>query len=67
MAATVPFSQSPCPVARSVDLIGDRWMLMNLRDAFDGSRRFSEFQRGLGVARNILAECLKILVDADLF
>nr|WP_314418921.1 helix-turn-helix domain-containing protein [uncultured Erwinia sp.] len=66
MTENIPSSRSPCPVARSVDLIGDRWMLMILRDAFDGSRRFSEFQRGLGVARNILASRLKRLVEADL-
>ncbi|ROR10051.1 helix-turn-helix domain-containing protein [Erwinia sp. JUb26] len=66
MTERTPFSHSPCPVARTVDLIGDRWMLMILRDAFDGSRRFSEFQRGLGVARNILADRLKKLVEADL-
>ncbi|MTD29319.1 winged helix-turn-helix transcriptional regulator [Erwinia sorbitola] len=66
MAERHSLSQAPCPVARSVDLIGDRWMLLILRDAFDGSRRFSEFQRGLGMARNILADRLKRLVEARL-
>lgn len=62
----LPLSQSSCPVARSIDLIGDRWLLMILRDAFDGVRRYSEFQRNLGVARNILADRLKKLVEAEL-
>ena len=56
----------PCPVARSVDLIGDRWALLIVRDAFDGVRRFSEFQRNLGVARNILADRLRRLVEAGI-
>lgn len=55
-----------CPVARSVDLIGDRWSLLIVRDAFDGIRRFSDFQRSLGVARNILADRLRRLVDAGI-
>lgn len=59
-------SDSPCPVARSLDLVGDRWSLLILRDAFDGVRRFGDFQRGLGVARNILTDRLRKLVDADI-
>ncbi len=55
-----------CPVARSVDLIGDRWSLLIVRDAFDGMRRFGDFQRSLGMARNILADRLRKLVDAGL-
>ncbi|MFG1811674.1 winged helix-turn-helix transcriptional regulator [Streptomyces sp. NPDC049040] len=53
---------SDCPVARSVDAIGDWWSLLIVRDAFDGSRRFGEFQRSLGVAKNILAARLRSLV-----
>ncbi|GGY42318.1 winged helix-turn-helix transcriptional regulator [Pseudoduganella albidiflava] len=53
----------PCPVARGVDLVGDRWALLIVRDAFDGVRRFGDFQRGLGVARNILADRLRTLVE----
>lgn len=66
MAERPSLSQSSCPVARSIDLIGDRWLLMILRDAFDGIRRYSEFQRSLGVARNILADRLKKLVETGL-
>jgi len=56
----------PCPVARSVDLVGDRWSLLIVRDAFDGMRRFTDFQRNLGVARNILADRLRRLVEAGI-
>lgn len=59
-----PTSGSPCPVARSVDLIGDRWSLLVVRDAFDGVHRFGDFQRSLGVARNILSDRLRRLVNA---
>lgn len=56
----------PCPVARSVDVIGDHWSLLVVRDAFDGVRRFSDFQRSLGVARNILSDRLRRLTDAGI-
>ncbi|HDS1735092.1 helix-turn-helix domain-containing protein [Pseudomonas sp. BP8] len=55
-----------CPVARALEVIGDRWALMVLRDAFDGLRRFSEFQKNLGLAKNILASRLKLLVESGL-
>lgn len=59
-----PMNDEPCPVARGVDLIGDRWSLLIVRDAFDGMRRFGDFQRSLGMARNILADRLRKLVEA---
>lgn len=59
-------SNEPCPVARSADVIGDRWSLLIVRDAFDGVRRFSDFQRSLNVARNILSDRLRRLVDAGI-
>lgn len=62
MAQRKPLHGSACPVARSVDTMGDRWSLLIVRDAFDGLRRFSEFQRSLGVAKNILADRLRTLV-----
>jgi DNA-binding HxlR family transcriptional regulator len=58
---------SECPVARTLEAIGDRWSLMIIRDAFDGIRRFSEFQKSLGVAKNILASRLKTLVEVGVF
>ena len=64
-----PFTDSAptCPVARSVDLIGDRWSLLIVRDAFDGVRRFGDFQSGLGVARSVLTNRLKHLVQTGIF
>jgi DNA-binding HxlR family transcriptional regulator len=52
----------PCPVARSLDLIGDWWSLLIIRDALAGTRRFSDFQKSLDVAKNILSIRLKGLV-----
>jgi DNA-binding HxlR family transcriptional regulator len=51
-----------CPVARSLDVIGDWWSLLIVRDAFRGLRRFSQFQKSLGLARNILTVRLRGLV-----
>jgi len=59
-------SNELCPVARSLDLVGDRWSLLIVRDAFDGVRRFGDFQKGLGVARNILSDRLRRLVEAGI-
>ncbi|QOT23083.1 MULTISPECIES: helix-turn-helix domain-containing protein [Paenarthrobacter] len=52
-----------CPVARTADLVGDKWTLLIIRDSLDGKRRFSEFQKSLGVAKNILSDRLRLLVD----
>lgn len=49
-----------------MELIGDRWFLLIVRDAFDGMRRFGDFQRSLGVARNILSDRLRKLVEAGI-
>lgn len=56
-----------CPVARAAEVIGDRWSLLIIRDAFDEVRRFSEFQKNLGLAKNILASRLKALVEVGVF
>lgn len=50
-----------CPVARALDVIGDWWSLLIIRDALDGVRRFSEFQTGLGIAKGMLATRLRDL------
>lgn len=52
-----------CPSARALDVIGDWWSLLIVRDAFDGLTRFGEFQRSLGIAKNILAQRLRTLVE----
>ncbi|MFI9306706.1 winged helix-turn-helix transcriptional regulator [Streptomyces triculaminicus] len=51
-----------CPVARTLDLVGDRWSLLVVRDAMDGARSFTEFQRRTGIARNILTDRLRKLI-----
>lgn len=57
------FAKDECPVARSVETVGDWWSLLIIRDAFTGKKRFGEFQKSLGVAKNILTVRLKKLVD----
>ena len=52
-----------CPIARSLDEIGDWWSLLIIRDALLGARRFGEFQKKLGLAKNILTVRLRALVD----
>ena len=56
------FAKDECPVARSVEAVGDWWSLLIVRDALIGKRRFGEFQTSLGVAKNILTARLKKLV-----
>lgn len=51
-----------CPIARALDVIGDWWSLLIVRDALLGTRRFSQFQKNLGVAKNILTVRLRTLV-----
>jgi DNA-binding HxlR family transcriptional regulator len=55
--------KSKCPIARTLDVIGDWWSLLIVRDAFLGKRRFSEFQKSLGLAKNILCVRLQKLVS----
>lgn len=55
-----------CPSARSLDVIGDWWSLLIVRDAFDGLTRFGEFQKSLGIAKNILTERLRTLVSSGI-
>jgi DNA-binding HxlR family transcriptional regulator len=66
MAKRKSLQQDDCPVARAVDLVGDRWSMLIVRDALDGIRRFGDFQRNLGVARNILSARLSALVEDGL-
>jgi len=62
VAKRTHFKDADCPVARALDTVGERWSLLIVRDAFDGVRRFSEFQKSLGVSRGILATRLRRLV-----
>ncbi len=52
-----------CSIARTLEVIGDRWTLLVIRDAFLGLHRFEDFQKSLGVARNVLTDRLNRLVD----
>ncbi|ANN79227.1 winged helix-turn-helix transcriptional regulator [Bordetella flabilis] len=55
--------EDPCPIARSLDVIGDWWSLLIVREALHGTCRFSDFQQRLGLARNILSARLRKLVE----
>ncbi|MBO9043950.1 winged helix-turn-helix transcriptional regulator [Curtobacterium flaccumfaciens] len=52
-----------CPIARSLDVLGEKWTLMIVRDAVGGSTRFSQFQQSLGIPREVLTARLASLVD----
>jgi DNA-binding HxlR family transcriptional regulator len=60
------FDTWPCSIARTVDLIGDWWTPLVMREAFYGARRFEEFQQRLGLSRNVLAQRLDRLVRNDM-
>lgn len=60
------FSQMRCPVARSMAVLGERWAMLVLREAFYGTTRFDEFERNLGIAPNILSARLKDLTEHGL-
>lgn len=55
-----------CSIARAMELLGERWTMLILREAFWGVRRFTELQRNLGIARNILSSRLQALVAAEI-
>jgi DNA-binding HxlR family transcriptional regulator len=58
------FADMDCSIAQCVEVVGDRWSILILRDCFLGVTRFDEFQRRLGISRNILQQRLVKLVDA---
>ncbi|WP_026872673.1 winged helix-turn-helix transcriptional regulator [Inquilinus limosus] len=60
------FAGMDCPIARSLDALGEWWSLLILRDAFLGLTRFDEFQQSLGIAPNMLTRRLKRLTEAGL-
>ena len=57
---------STCPVARGMEAIGDCWSMLIIRDAMLGKKRFGEFHKSLGIAKNILSTRLRGLVDDGL-
>ena len=60
------FAGMPCPVARSLERVGEWWNILILRDCFYGLARFDEFQRSLGISTNLLTRRLNQLVDDGL-
>ncbi len=60
------FEQMKCPIARSLDRVGEWWSILILRDAFAGLTRFDEFQRSLGIAPTMLTRRLNALAQAGL-
>jgi DNA-binding HxlR family transcriptional regulator len=63
MVKRTSFEGDSCPIARSLEAIGDWWSLLIIREALFGLRRFGEFQSKLGMAKNILSARLHALVD----
>ena len=60
------FADMTCPIARSLEHVGEWWSMLILRDAFGGTTRFDDFQQSLGIAPNMLARRLAALVEAGL-
>lgn len=58
------YDDQVCSIARALEVVGERWSLLIVRDALLGLRRFEEFQDSLGIARNVLADRLGSLVAA---
>ncbi len=55
-----------CSIANTLELVGERWTLLVIREVFTGHRRFGQMQKSLGVARNVLTTRLQRLVDEDI-
>jgi len=62
-----PIDSSQCPIARSLDRVGEGWSILILREAMLGATRFDEFQKRLRIAPNMLTRRLNTLVEAGLF
>src|SRR6516165_9161420 len=60
------FDKMPCPIARSLERVGEWWSMLIMRDALHGFTRFDEFRKSLGIAPNMLTRRLNALVEAGL-
>ena len=60
------WSDAGCPIARSLDVVGDPWVLLVLREALTGATRFDQLREALGVADTVLSRRLSAMVDGDL-
>ena len=57
-------TQQQCPIARSLDILGERWTLLLIRDLFLGRKKFKHFQKSLkGISPNVLSDRLKVLEE----
>ncbi|MER6559866.1 winged helix-turn-helix transcriptional regulator [Streptomyces sp. NPDC001027] len=65
MARRTSLEDSGCAIAQSLDVVGDWWTLLIVRDTARGVHRFDELQRELGLSRKVLTERLRLLVEAD--
>lgn len=63
MPTLTRFDDHNCSVAQALDVLGDRWTLLIIREAFFGVRRFVDFHKNLGIAKNILSRRLETLVE----
>jgi DNA-binding HxlR family transcriptional regulator len=66
MGRRTTFSEKSCPLARSMDAIGDWWSLVIVQETFEGPRRFGQYEKELGIAKNILADRLRKLIAHDI-
>jgi len=66
MTVRTSMSEAVCPVARSLDVLGDPWTLLVLREVFSGNRRFDGIKAGLGITDTVLSNRLQRLVDEGL-
>src|SRR5579863_7982309 len=62
--STVPAEPRPCSIARALDVVGEKWALLAMREVFLGNRRFDEMVRRTGAPRDTLAARLRTLVGA---
>jgi DNA-binding HxlR family transcriptional regulator len=63
MVKKTRFGNMPCAIAQSLDIIGEWWSMLIIREAFYGTRRFGDFEARLGIARNILTARLATLTE----
>lgn len=67
MALPREYPAEDCPIARSLEVVGERWTLLILREAFRGRRRFTDFQDRLAVPKAVLSQRLSFLVKEHIF
>jgi DNA-binding HxlR family transcriptional regulator len=60
------YEDQNCSIARALEMVGDRWTMLVVREAFMGTRRFEDYHHRLGCARNVLTDRLKRLVDGGI-